>query len=144
MANSMGDDSSFISKESDNNIFNRSDVVVANRDVEIIDVNKLKTEVTKLKMFVPKQLYIIKQSVGSPKTSGCNCSSKNNIYTDSLQDRINYLSEENKMKISMIQSLVCHSPSKNVNDKGNNSSQISERVENGNLNNNLDNLFESR
>ena len=39
MANSMGDDSSFISEESDNNIFNRSDVAVANRDVEIIDVN---------------------------------------------------------------------------------------------------------
>ena len=94
-------------------------------------------------MFVTKQLYIIKQSVGSPKTSGCNCSSNSNIYTDSLQDRINYLSEENKMKISIIQSLVCHSPSKNVNDKGDNSSQISERAENGNLNNNLDNLFES-
>ena len=61
MANSAENDSNFISEESDNNIFNRS-------DVEIIDVNKLKTEVMVLKMFVTEQLYIIKQSVGSPKT----------------------------------------------------------------------------
>ena len=39
----MGDDSNFISEESDNNIFNRSDnAAVANSDVEIIDVNKFK------------------------------------------------------------------------------------------------------
>ena len=61
MANSAENDSNFISEESDNNIFNRS-------DVEIIDVNKLKTEVMVLKMFVTEQLYIRKQSVGSPKT----------------------------------------------------------------------------
>ena len=61
MANSAENDSNFISEESDNNIFNRS-------DVEIIDVNKLKTEVMVLKMFVTEQLCIIKQSVGSPKT----------------------------------------------------------------------------
>ena len=61
MANSAENDSNFISEESDNNIFNRS-------DVEIIDVNKLKTEVMVLKMFVTEQLYFIKQSVGSPKT----------------------------------------------------------------------------
>ena len=61
MANSAENDSNFISEESDNNIFNRS-------DVEIIDVNNLKTEVMVLKMFVTEQLYIIKQSVGSPKT----------------------------------------------------------------------------
>ena len=43
MANSMGDDSNFISEESDNNIFNCSDnAAVANSDVEIIDVNKFK------------------------------------------------------------------------------------------------------
>ena len=67
--------------------FHRSDnVAVANSDVEIIDVNKLKTEVAALKMFVTEQLYIIKQSVGSPKTSACNCSPKNNIYIDSLHD----------------------------------------------------------
>ena len=57
----MGGDSSFISEESDKNIFNRSDnVAVANSDVEIIDVNKFKAEVPALKMFVTKQLYIVK------------------------------------------------------------------------------------
>ena len=64
------------------------------------------------------------------------CSSKNNIYIDSLLDQINYLKEENKMKNSIIQSLLCHSPSKNViheNDKGDNSSPISEKMENDNL-----------
>ena len=92
MANSMGDDNNFISKESDTNKFNRSDkVAVANSDLEIFDVNKLKIEVAALKMFVTEQLYIIKQSVGSPKTSACNCSSKNNIYIDSLHDQINNL-----------------------------------------------------
>ena len=46
MANSMGDDSSFIREESDNKVFNRSDnVAVANSDVETNDVNKLKSEV---------------------------------------------------------------------------------------------------
>ena len=124
--------------------FHRSDnVAVANSDVEIIDVNKLKTEVVALKMFVTEQLYIIKQSVGSPKTSLCNFSSKNNIYIDSLHDQINYLREENKMKNSIIQSLLCHSPSKSVNDKGDRSSPISEEEEeNDNLNNNLDILFD--
>ena len=88
----MGDDNNFISKESDTNKFNRSDnVAVANSDLEIFDVNKLKIEVAALKMFVTEQLYIIKQSVGSPKTSACNCSSKNNIYIDSLHDQINNL-----------------------------------------------------
>ena len=107
MANSMGDDSSFIREESGNIIFNRSDnAAVANSDVETNDINKLKTEVMALKMSATKQLYIMKQSVGSPKTSVCNCSSKNNIYIDSLHDQINYLREENKMKSSTIQSLL--------------------------------------
>ena len=117
----MGDDSNFITEESDNNIFNRSDnTAVTNSDVEIMDLNKWKTEVAALKMFVTKQLYIIKQLVGSPKTSWCNCTFKNNIYIDSYHDQINYLREENKMKNSIIQSLLCHSPSKIVNDKGDN------------------------
>ena len=46
------------------------------------------------------------------------------------------------MKNYIIQSLLCHSPSKNVNGKGDNSSLISEEVENDNLNNILDNLFD--
>ena len=139
----MGDDSSFIREESDNNILNRSDnMAVANSDVETNDINKLKTEVMALKMFVTEQLYIIKQSVGIPKTSVYNCSSMINIYIDSIHDQINYLREENKMKNSIIQSLLCHCPSKNVNDKGDNSSPISKKAENDNLNNNLDNLFD--
>ena len=143
MRNNKGDDGNFISEESDNNIFNRNDnAAVANSDVEIIDVNKWITEVAALKMFVTEQLYIIKQSVGSPKTSVCNCSSKNNIYVDSLHDQINYLREENKMKNSIIQSLLSHSPSENVNDKGDNSSPISKEAENDNFNNNLDNMFD--
>ena len=81
MANSTGYDSSSINEESDNNIFNRSgSVAVANSDFEINDVNKLKTETMALKMFVTEQFYIIKQSVGSPRTSKSNCSSKNKIY----------------------------------------------------------------
>ena len=126
----MGDASSFIREESDNNIFNCSDnAAVANSDVETNDINKLKTEVMTWKLFVTEQLYIIKQSVGSPKTSVCNCSSKNNIYIDSLHDQINYLREENKMKNSIIQSLLCHSPSKIVNDKRDNSSKVSKKAE---------------
>ena len=94
MANSMGDDSSFIGEESDNNIFNNRDYpTVANSDVETNDINKLKTELVALKMFVMEQLYIIKQSVGSPKSSVCNCSSRSNIYIDSLHNQINYLRE---------------------------------------------------
>ena len=46
------------------------------------------------------------------------------------------------MKNSVIQPLICHSPSKNANDKGDNSSPISEKRENGSLNNNLDNLLD--
>ena len=46
------------------------------------------------------------------------------------------------MKNSIIQSLLCQFPSGNVNDKGDNSCPISKEVENDNLNNNLDNLFD--
>ena len=57
----MKDGSHFISEESDNNIFNRSDnVAVANSDVGIIDGNKLKTEVMVLKVIVSGQLCITK------------------------------------------------------------------------------------
>ena len=110
-------------------------------DTEIINVNKLKTEVTALKIYVTEQLYIIKQSVGERCWEGglalrllsvCNCSSKNNIYIDSHHNQINYMRVEN-MKNSIIQSLLCHSPSKNVNDKGDNSSPISKKAENDHL-----------
>ena len=47
-----------------------------------------------------------------------------------------------RMKNSIIQFLLSHSPSRNVNEKGVNSSPISKEAENDNLNNNLDNLFD--
>ena len=138
----MGDNSSFINEESDNKFSDCSDdTVVTNSDVN--DVTKLKTELMALKMFVTDQLYILKQSVGCPKTSECNFSSKESIYINSLHDQINYLKEENKIKNSIIQSLLCHSPSKNINDKNDqaeNNLPISEIAEKDNFTNDPDNL----
>ena len=94
-------------------------------------------------MFVTDQLYILKQSVGCPETSECNFSSKESIYINSLHGQINYLKEENKIKNSIIQSLLCHSPSKNVNDKNDqaeNNLPISEIAEKDNFTNDPDNL----
>ena len=138
----MGDNSSFINEESDNKFSDCSDdTVVTNSDVN--DVTKLKTELMALKMFVTDQLYILKQSVGCPTTSECNFSSKESIYINSLHDQINYLKEENKIKNSIIQSLLCHSPSKNINDKNDqaeNNLPISEIAEKDNFTNDPDNL----
>ena len=59
MANSIGDDSSFIREESGNNIFNSCDnAAVTNSDIETNDINKLKTEVMALKIIVTKQLLL--------------------------------------------------------------------------------------
>ena len=142
MAKVMGDNSSFINEESDNKFSDCSDdAVVTNSDVN--DVTKLKTELMALKMFVTDQLYILKQSVGCPTTSECNFSSKESIYINSLHDQINYLKEENKIKNSIIQSLLCHSPSKNINDKNDqaeNNLPISEIAEKDNFTNDPDNL----
>ena len=94
-------------------------------------------------MFVTDQLYILKQSVGCPKTSECNFCSKESIYINSLHDQINYLKEENKIKNSIIQSLLCHSPSKKINDKNDqaeNNLPISETAEKDNFTNDPDNL----
>ena len=138
----MGDNSSFINEESDNKFSDCSDdTVVTNSDVK--DVTKLKTKLMALKMFVTDQLYISKQSVGCPTTSECNFSSKESIYINSLHDQINYLKEENKIKNSIIQSLLCHSPSKNINDKNDqaeNNLPISEIAEKYNFTNDPDNL----
>ena len=142
MAKIMGDNSSFINEESDNKFSDCSDdTVVTNSDVN--DVTKLKTELLALKMFVTDQLYILKQSVGCPKTSECNFSSKESIYINSLHDQTNYLKEENKIKNSIIQSFLCHSPSKNINDKNDqaeNNLPISEIAEKDNFTNDPDNL----
>ena len=86
-------------------------------------------------MFVTEKLCMIKQSIGSPKTSICNCGAKSNIYIHSLHNQIHYHTVEYKMKNSIIQSLLCYSTSKNANDyndKGDNSSPISEKAENDN------------
>ena len=55
-----------------------------------------------LKMFVTDQLYLLKRSVGNPKTPEFNCNSKSDIHIKSLIEQIHYLKEENKMKNSFI------------------------------------------
>ena len=59
------------------------------------------------------------------------------VFPDYLSVSYDY----DRMKNSIIQALLSHSPSRNVNDKGVNSSPISKEAENDNLNN-LDNLFD--
>ena len=59
-----------------------------------------------LNMFITDQLYLLKQSVGNPKTPECNSNSKSNNYIKSLIEQIHHLKEENKMKNSFIQSLL--------------------------------------
>ena len=90
-------------KESDNAF---DDTIITNTDVNINDLNKLKTEVMALKMFITDQLYLLKQSIANPKTPGCNCNSRNDSYITSLIEQIHYLKEENKMKNAFIQSLL--------------------------------------
>ena len=59
------------------------------------------------------------------------------VFPDYLSVSYDY----DRMKNSIIQALLSHSTSRNVNDKGVNSSPISKEAENDNLNN-LDNLFD--
>ena len=72
-------------------------------------------------MFVSEQIYLLKQSIGTPNTNSDN-------YIKSLEEQMCYLKEENKIKNSITQSLVhqntynsISSPNKN-NDKSDNSS----------------------
>lgn len=60
-------------------------------------------------MFLTEQPYLLKESVGSTKTHECNTSS--DIYMKSLIDYIEYPKEEEKIKTSIIQSLVSQNPS---------------------------------
>ena len=60
-------------------------------------------------MFLTEQPYLLKESVGSTKTHECNTSS--DIYMKSLIDYIEYPKEEEKIKTSVIQSLVSQNPS---------------------------------
>ena len=60
-------------------------------------------------MFLTEQPYLLKESVGSTKTHECNASS--DIYMKSLIDYIEYPKDEEKIKTSIIQSLVSQNPS---------------------------------
>ena len=102
----MADGSNIDNKESDNAFEGSDDTIIIITDVDINDLNKLKTEVMALKMFITDQLYLLKQSIANPKTPGCNCNSRNDSYITSLIEQIHYLKEENKMKNAFIQSLL--------------------------------------
>ena len=77
MRNNIADGRIIDNEESDDTLItNSDDTIITNSDVDIIDLDKLKTEVTALKMFTTHQLYLLKQSVGNPKTPEYNCNSK--------------------------------------------------------------------
>ena len=98
----MADISNIDNKESDNTFEGSDNTIITNSDVDINDLDKLKTEVMTLQMFITNLLYLLKQSIGNPKTPECNCNSKSNSYIKSLIEQIHYLKEENKMKNSFI------------------------------------------
>ena len=113
MRNNMGDVNNIDNKESDN-VFEGSDVtIITNTDVDIIDLDKSKTEKMALKIFITDQLYLLKQSIGNPKIceSNCDSKSKSDSHIKSLIEQIHYLKEENKIKISFIQSLLSQNSS---------------------------------
>ena len=97
-------------KESDNAFEGTDDTIITNAHVHINDLNKLKTEVMALKMFITDQLFILKQSIGNPKTPECNCNSKcssnsnsnnnsnSNCNIASLIEQTHYVKQEHKMK----------------------------------------------
>ena len=63
----MADGSNIDNKKSDNAFKGSDDTIITNSNVDINYLNKLKTEVTALKMFTTDQFYLLKQSVGNPK-----------------------------------------------------------------------------
>ena len=67
MRNNIADGSNIDNKESDNAFKGSDDTIITNSDVDINYLNKLKTEVTALKMFTTDQSYLLKQLVGNPK-----------------------------------------------------------------------------
>ena len=121
----MANDSSNSSNEEQNcnSLDQNGNTIIGIRD----DLNKLKTEVIALKMFITDQLYLLKQSVGSTKAPKYNPSS--DFYIKSLIRQIEYLKEEKKTKNSIIQSLLYQTPSSAANsqmkDNNNNSSSFS-------------------
>ena len=96
------------------------------------DLSKLKTKVIALNKFITDQLYLLKQSVGSKKAPEYNLSSY--FYIKSLIEQIEYLKEENKIKNSIIQSLLYQNPSSAANsqmkDNNNNNSSSFSYLEN--------------
>ena len=66
MRNNMADGSNIDNNESDNAFEGSDDTIVINSDIDINDLDKLKTEVMDLKMFVTDQLYLLKQLDGNP------------------------------------------------------------------------------
>ena len=79
-------------------------------------------------MFLTKQLYSLKHSVGSTETPECNTGS--DFYIKCLVEQIDYLKEENKIIISIIQSLLYQNSSRAANSRiknnnNNNSSSFS-------------------
>ena len=107
----MADVSNIDNKESDNAFEDSDDTIIINSDVNINDLDKLKTEVMALKIFITGQFYLSKQSIGNPKIPECNCNSKSDSYIKFLIEQIRYLKEENKTKNFFIQSLLLQNPS---------------------------------
>ena len=91
--------------ESDNAFKGSDDTIITNSDVDINDLNKLKAEVTALKMFTTDQLYLLKQSAGNLKHLSATLLVRVS-FIKFLVEQINCLKEENKMKNSFNQSLL--------------------------------------
>ena len=106
MRNYLADGSNFVTKESDN-AFESNDTVVTSSDIDINEVDKLKTKVMALKMFVTDQL---KQSVGNPKTPECNCNCTSDIYIKSLIEKIHNSKVENKRKTLLFSLFYSRTP----------------------------------
>ena len=79
-----------------------SDTIIDNFDSDRNELDKLKAEVLALKMFVTEQLYLIKQTIGSPKASEYDIN--NDVYVKCLNDQILFLKEKNKEKNDIIKS----------------------------------------
>ena len=60
MSNNMADGSNIDNKESDNPFEGSDDTIITNNDVDINDLDKLKTEVMALKMFCYCSVIFIK------------------------------------------------------------------------------------
>ena len=128
MASNMANKGILNYQEQNDDIFDSSDnIIIDNSDSEN-DLTKLKTELLVLKMFVSEQMYLLKQSAGTPNTNSDN-------YIKSLEEQICYFKEESKIKSSIIQSLVhqntynsISSPNKNNDESDNSSCSHSEEV----------------